>query len=1063
MMENYTLIAQQLLASDTTRASKIATALTLGHAGTAARAALPVLRQVIADKREDIIVRGYAAWAVEQLAPRPDDAAGSVYHVATEHAAADDANAGTSDQPWKTIQRAAECLRPGDTVLIHAGVYRECVRPFLGGTGPERMITYRAAPGEAPLLTGADPWQVEWRDEGDGRYSAPYQRLPWDWPERWTNPTSGPMHRAEQLMADGSLLTHVATLDEVRRQEGTFYTDDNAGRVWVCLPGGACPCEHDIARSMRQQIFAPAVRGLGYLHVQGLRMRFAANPESHGANWLMIGHRALLSVRAGHHWLIEDNLIEWGNAQGMDIGNEGWGTDLADQPKVSDRLGCHHVRRNAVNAHGVAGIVGWGEEGQWHLLLEDNETNGNGWKGNFYAYEAAGLKIHTAKDCIIRRHRAHGNQAFGIWLDWLCERNRITQCIITDNRAAGIFYEVSAGPILIDCNVILGTQDSPQEQWAEGIYSHDGNHGTSINNYVANCRGFGARMRNLFARTAEGKPTTTSHNRVLNNFLFNNARGAVTFNPEVLHAEDNLSDDNIIWQAGRIVTARLENEDAGVNWEDTPLGQATGQRGGGTLSVPFAQWTQYVGHDRQSVLLPAELLFHGLSPEAIRERLRTLWSPDNPPLDAGYGDAHAQPVALLLSRLLPALAGGRLLRLLQLAPASGLAVWEVHDVLLGLRWQGTEANELAPLSAPFLRAEARLPAPAPISLAVGETVRLAVPAQSRIAFSGLDAALIGDALAISAGAEAACGEYGVVVVAGDDWQRLPVNVLPAFEIGEPMPSRDRGHVITVPLINHRGSAADAVLTLEFLGETITQSCTVPPQTTLCARVPVQADGAGAANVTVRFPGATLTRSALLSFAHAPRATDWEEAPRYPFTGFPGGAFPEGAQAFALFQGGLSAQWAAYYDDAALHILIEVDDAQHINELGPAVLPWQDSANLIAKPQGHPGYLGLYLGLLSSNGEQIVHRSRTIDPARFPLGDDLRMTRHFSRAGHITRYEVAIPWEMIGLPGVPMSNSALRFSLLVNNADGGSQHGLQWFFGIRDHEGDESWMGLLWLD
>ena len=57
-------------------------------------------------------------------------------HVDTRSPRASDANPGTESLPFKTIGRAAELLRPGQRVLVHPGVYRECIRPAAGGTTP---------------------------------------------------------------------------------------------------------------------------------------------------------------------------------------------------------------------------------------------------------------------------------------------------------------------------------------------------------------------------------------------------------------------------------------------------------------------------------------------------------------------------------------------------------------------------------------------------------------------------------------------------------------------------------------------------------------------------------------------------------------------------------------------------------------------------------------------------------------------------------------------------------------------------------------------------------------
>jgi len=41
-------------------------------------------------------------------------------------------------------------------VLVHEGVYRERVKPARGGTGPDAMICYEAAPGERVVIKGSE-------------------------------------------------------------------------------------------------------------------------------------------------------------------------------------------------------------------------------------------------------------------------------------------------------------------------------------------------------------------------------------------------------------------------------------------------------------------------------------------------------------------------------------------------------------------------------------------------------------------------------------------------------------------------------------------------------------------------------------------------------------------------------------------------------------------------------------------------------------------------------------------------------------------------------------------
>ena len=62
-----------------------------------------------------------------------------------------DVHPGTEDQPFGTIQKAADTARAGDTIVVRAGVYREAVvMPFSGEAG--KPITLKNYPGERPII-----------------------------------------------------------------------------------------------------------------------------------------------------------------------------------------------------------------------------------------------------------------------------------------------------------------------------------------------------------------------------------------------------------------------------------------------------------------------------------------------------------------------------------------------------------------------------------------------------------------------------------------------------------------------------------------------------------------------------------------------------------------------------------------------------------------------------------------------------------------------------------------------------------------------------------------------
>src|SRR6187402_3567039 len=77
----------------------------------------------------------------------------SVWHVATNGS---DSDEGAEKQPFRTINQAARVAQPGDTVVVHAGEYREWVKPRRGGLSDTRRITYQAAPGEHVVIKGSE-------------------------------------------------------------------------------------------------------------------------------------------------------------------------------------------------------------------------------------------------------------------------------------------------------------------------------------------------------------------------------------------------------------------------------------------------------------------------------------------------------------------------------------------------------------------------------------------------------------------------------------------------------------------------------------------------------------------------------------------------------------------------------------------------------------------------------------------------------------------------------------------------------------------------------------------
>ena len=398
------------------------------------------------------------------------------YHVAQQHPDASDDNTGTAKLPFATIQRAADLAKPGAKIVIHAGTYRECVRPPRGGTGPDRMIAYEAAEGERVTLRGSELWKPVARPsqgwnlqkppapvwmadlpvEKFGGYNPFLLRNTYEhmfcfgdhknreWMQR-------ALMRRGMVFCGGQRLQQVYFAWDLARQDGCFWVEEPGQRIHFRLPGDANPegCELEI--TAREQVFAPDDFGLGYIRVSGLSIE-------HAADCLPIPQRAALSTTRGHHWIIEDNRIQWANGCGMDIGLQSWNAE------PTGPFGHHVIRRNHISNCGICGIAG--SRGVEHTLIEDNVLEQIGFHDLERLYECAAIKFHFARHTLMRRNVIrHIRHAGGIWLDVDNVNNRITGSVFADisTITCAVYSEMNFEPNLVDHNVFwdIRSEDFP--------------------------------------------------------------------------------------------------------------------------------------------------------------------------------------------------------------------------------------------------------------------------------------------------------------------------------------------------------------------------------------------------------------------------------------------------------------------------------------------------------------------------------------------------------------------------------------------------------------------------
>ena len=82
------------------------------------------------------------------LPPRLPLSLGRTYYISTRGS---DSNRGTLSKPWRTIQKALNTLKPGQTGHVRGGTYIQSIVMKRAGTA-SAPITVRAYPGEKPVI-----------------------------------------------------------------------------------------------------------------------------------------------------------------------------------------------------------------------------------------------------------------------------------------------------------------------------------------------------------------------------------------------------------------------------------------------------------------------------------------------------------------------------------------------------------------------------------------------------------------------------------------------------------------------------------------------------------------------------------------------------------------------------------------------------------------------------------------------------------------------------------------------------------------------------------------------
>ncbi len=506
----------------------------------------------------------------------------ATYTVAGAHPQAADTNRGTAEAPWKTLARAGKApeLKPGDTVLIRAGVYREHCDITVSGE-PQRPITFAAAPGERVVIKGsevvrgkwtrvADPndkaaslsdrrtWKIRLGDAyfTDPRFEGAYR----DQSRRWVSQLFWDDDHPLQMIGPDAIYKNEQYYSMVHIGKGradlipqSYYFDAADQTLYANLGGD--PGWYCIEVGVRG--FALTVNKAHDVIVRGIEARHNRQP---GGQW------PLASIGSCERVTIEDCRFHWGDFTGFSA----WGSKQCV------------IRRCDISNNGAIGLaMGQCED----LTIEDCTLLFNNYR-HFYGDwgVAGGMKcIPGNRRITVRRcEAAYNNEAEGIWFDTDNEDIRIVDNVCHHNGDCGVFFEINKAGGVIAGNLIYANN-------GRGIYVSGSQNTWVVHNTLAdNASGIVA-----MTRAADEPP---KHVRILNNLLLRN----------YIIGEDTLRGSDLTLEQPAEAAKRAElgsssdyNVFAANTW--TPF-----VRHNWNDNNTLPQWQQRTGQDQHSRLMTVE-------------------------------------------------------------------------------------------------------------------------------------------------------------------------------------------------------------------------------------------------------------------------------------------------------------------------------------------------------------------------------------------------------------------------------------------------------------------------
>lgn len=382
---------------------------------------------------------------------------GANYHIS--QASGNDTNPGTREQPFETIDTGARIAEPGDSIIVHEGVYRECVRPARSGTD-EQPIVYTVAAGERVEIKGSERisnwqpqssnvWKASFEQDFFGEYNPYTERM-----AKGPLPGASRKRSLGEVYLNGSPLDEVDTPEDVPNKEMTWAPSGNGLEIYANF-GGTDPNIDTTEIHVREQVIAPDTWNLGHITISGFIIEHSANNyDDYFGKAGSLPQKGAISTRGGHDWTIENCHIRLVKSVAVDYGLQCG--DTISKYGNPERFGYHTIRNNVIRDAGVTGLIGYRApfvniEG--NAVINCNRLNAAG-------LGKAGIKCISRNVDVVIKGNYFYNNTIGdyhcIWMDWSYQGARLSGNVFVNNDP--VWFEAGHGPCLVDNNVFVNTR-----------------------------------------------------------------------------------------------------------------------------------------------------------------------------------------------------------------------------------------------------------------------------------------------------------------------------------------------------------------------------------------------------------------------------------------------------------------------------------------------------------------------------------------------------------------------------------------------------------------------------